>query len=339
MRDDYLWDKSGEPDPDVERLERTLGRLRAEREPSFDAAPAVVAMPAARRRRPAMWIAGWAAAAVLVVIVGAGVRRWLSPAATGPAWNVARLEGRALAVDRLHAGQWLETGGGDRARVSVSTVGEMELEPGTRIRLLRTAPGEQRFSLAYGTVHAVIWAPPGLFRVDTPSATATDLGCTYTLTVDRSGAGLLRVTSGWVAFAHGGRESFVPAGALCHTHAGAGPGTPFYEDAPPGLRQAVEAFDEDPTRRGTALATIAAEARVRDAPTLWHLIGRTSGAERAGMVDALAERVPVPTAAVREGALAGDRAALDQWWNELGLGDADWWRMWESRVPPRDRVP
>src|SRR5258705_12543581 len=29
MSDDYLWDGSGPPDPDVERLERMLGRLRS----------------------------------------------------------------------------------------------------------------------------------------------------------------------------------------------------------------------------------------------------------------------------------------------------------------------
>jgi len=28
MSNDYLWDRSGPPDPDVERLERMLGRLR-----------------------------------------------------------------------------------------------------------------------------------------------------------------------------------------------------------------------------------------------------------------------------------------------------------------------
>jgi hypothetical protein len=28
MNDDYLWDRSGEPDPDVERLERVLGEFR-----------------------------------------------------------------------------------------------------------------------------------------------------------------------------------------------------------------------------------------------------------------------------------------------------------------------
>ena len=29
MKDDYLWDPSSAPDPEVERLERMLGRLRS----------------------------------------------------------------------------------------------------------------------------------------------------------------------------------------------------------------------------------------------------------------------------------------------------------------------
>ncbi len=46
-------------------------------------------------------------------------------------------------------------------------------------------------------------APPRQFVVDTP-ARAVDLGCQYTITVDASGDGLLRVSLGWVAFEYGG---------------------------------------------------------------------------------------------------------------------------------------
>jgi hypothetical protein len=28
--------------------------------------------------------------------------------------------------------------------------------------------------------------------------------------------------------------------------------------------------------------------------------------------------------------LAGDRQALDAWWNELGLDSASWWRLWKN---------
>ena len=66
-------------------------------------------------------------------------------------------------------------------------------------------------SLAQGTIHARIWAPPKFFFVNTPSAVAIDLGCAYTLQVDEDGAGLVQVTHGWVGFEHERAGSFIPA--------------------------------------------------------------------------------------------------------------------------------
>ena len=42
MSDDYLWDGSGEPDPEIEKLERLLGKDRYQ--------PKAVAMPVRPRR-------------------------------------------------------------------------------------------------------------------------------------------------------------------------------------------------------------------------------------------------------------------------------------------------
>lgn len=342
MSDEYLWDRSGEPEKDIARLETVMGRLRSRpEEPAFAAQPAIVALPRHRARVGWRWTA-LAAAAILLAVVG--VTRWISLG--GPqAWSVIRLQGSPLVGGthiaqraRLGAGQWVETQAFDRVRIVTGSVGEVELEPRTRLRLLRATSGEHRFALQRGTLHAVIWAPPRRFLVETPSALATDLGCTYTLTVDSLGAGSLRVTSGWVAFQHGGRESFVPAGAICHTHPGRGPGTPRYDDAPAALGEALEQLDFaalPAEARAQALATVLSRARARDAFTLWHLILRVAPAERAQVVEALAARVAPPDEETRTGALSGDRAALDRWWNRLGLGDADWWRMWEGRWPEK----
>jgi hypothetical protein len=46
----------------------------------------------------------------------------------------------------------------------------------------------------------------------------------YTLQVDLNGAGLIKVTLGWVSFEGYGRESFIPDGAIGTTRPGAGPG-------------------------------------------------------------------------------------------------------------------
>jgi hypothetical protein len=52
---------------------------------------------------------------------------------------------------------------------------------------------DHRLALDHGAIEARIWAPPRLFFVETPSARAVDLGCVYTLEVDRAGAGRLSV--------------------------------------------------------------------------------------------------------------------------------------------------
>src|SRR4030095_15328631 len=112
---------------------------------------------------------------------------------------------------RLTTGDWLVTDDESRAQISVGEIGEVKVEPNSRIRLVQARDKEHRLGLARGKMQAFIWAPPGQFYVDTPSAVAVDLGCSYTLEVNDDGLGLLRVTLGWVAFEWEGRESFVPA--------------------------------------------------------------------------------------------------------------------------------
>src|SRR5437899_219749 len=145
-------------------------------------------------------------------------------------------------------------------------------------------PDVERLERLLGRLRAV---PPPL-RLPEPasrrrSATATDLGCVYTLYVDDRGAGLLSVVAGWVAFELGGRESFVPAGASCRTDPGRGPGTPRFDDAPVEWREALNEVDfgHDATAREAALRRVLDAARPRDRVTLWHLISRVNRVERA----------------------------------------------------------
>ena len=329
MNDDYLWDGSGEPDPAVERLERVLFPLRSDR-----AAPE---LPAARRQRFGGMLATLAAAAALVLALSG---TWLSPRGRGASWEVTRLEqapaGETVArVERLRVGEWLETGESSRARVKVGTIGQLEIEPRTRLRLVDAGAASHRLALDRGVLHARIWAPPGRFFVVTSSAVAVDLGCEYTLAVDEAGAGLLQVSSGWVDFEQGGRESFVPRGAACAMRPGTGPGTPYYEDASEELTRALSEVDFGPAgARKEALRRVLATARRKDALSLWHLLARRDGEGRPAVYDQLAELVAPPDGVTREGVLAGDRRMLDRWWEALGLGSAGWWRLWITHLPP-----
>jgi len=342
MNDDYLWDRSGPPDPDVERLERLLAPLRG-----TASAPDVSGRGArlkdlhdmrTRWTSPRFLAPTLAAAATIAVMIGV---TWQTTRSTG-SWEVARMTGQprigdsALSgVGRLGIGETLITDAASRARVDVSTIGQATVDTGSRVRLVDTREGHHQLALERGTLHAFITAPPGQFVVDTPSATATDLGCVYTLHVDEDGSGTLSVTAGWVAFEFKGRESFVPAGASSHTDPRLGPGTPRYDDATKTFRAAVDDVDADldEARRLAALKLVLAEARERDAMTLWHLIPRVGEAQRALVIDALAARVSMPAGVTRDAVMRLDKAALDQWWDALGLRDASWWRKWKGPYP------
>jgi hypothetical protein len=64
MNDDYLWDRSGEPDPEVERLERVLGKYRYQAKP-------LSALHSRLSERRGGWIRLAAvAAAILIVLAG-----------------------------------------------------------------------------------------------------------------------------------------------------------------------------------------------------------------------------------------------------------------------------
>jgi hypothetical protein len=158
-------------------------------------------------------------------------------------------------------------------------IAEISVGPNSRVRLLESRAVEQRLALDRGTIAAKIWAPPRFFVIQTSSALAVDLGCAYTLSVDDAGIGLLRVETGWVSFERDTRESIVPAGAACATRPGKGPGTPYYEDAAPEFREALESLDFG-TGGAAALGTIVPRARKRDGLTLWHLLERTAGRNR-----------------------------------------------------------
>ncbi len=298
MSDEYLWDRSGPPDPEVERLERALGRLRS-------TAPVPDFSAIGSRAAPSTRYVGWrflapalAAAATIALMAGAA---WQTPPAAA-SWPVARLSGtpriglRGVSdASRLAVGETLATDAASSARVDVSTVGVVTIGENTRVRLVDGV---------------------------------------YTLRVDEDGGGLLSVAAGWVAFEDKGRESFVPAGASSRTYPQIGPGTPSYDDADAAFQQALETVDVERNveRRGAALGAVLARARARDGMTLWHLIPRVSAGERGAVVDALAARAPMPAGVTRDGVMRLDRGALDRWWDALGLLDTGWWRRWKVEI-------
>ncbi len=221
----------------------------------------------------------------------------------------------------LTPGKWLETDAGTRVRIDVATIGQVEVAGGSRLRVLETSPTEQRLELSRGKIAAKIDAPPRLFFVNTPAATAVDLGCAYELEVDGKGAGKLRVTSGFVelerptggVWGQGARmSSLVPRGAECSIDPSRGPGTPVWTREPAEVKDAARRFDAAPDD-AAAFEALLEGLGPRDTLTLVHLLDRVDGPRRARVLDRLEAIEAAPAGASRAHVLAGDPDALAAW--------------------------
>lgn len=336
MSDEYLWDRGEPVDPDVAALERLLAPYGATTGPA--ARPPQWSVPP---RPVTTRFAGTVLAAAAVALLAVGVA-WLGPrplpsgTAAGDGWALAPLRGRPLlaaeAIDgprTVRPGAWIDTGASASARLDLGDGGRVIIAPDSRLQVTRATADDRRVHLAYGSIDALVWAPPGQVVVSMPAATAVDLGCAYTLTLDRQGRGALRVTTGWVGLVHEGREAFVPAGARVGIDPRTGPGTPVLVRGSEALHEAVTRFDVgEGATRDAALEVILREAAPGDALTLWHLLSRVAPADRGRVYDALAARLAPPDGVTRAGIVAGQQPMLDAWWGALGYGDRGWWDLW-----------
>jgi len=99
-----------------------------------------------------------------------------------------------VASGRLRVGDWVQTDDSSRALVAVGRIGQVEVQPDTRVQLVVARADEHRMALARGRIDAAVDAVPRLFFVETPVGTAIDLGCAYSLETDSLGYGRLHVT-------------------------------------------------------------------------------------------------------------------------------------------------
>src|SRR5262245_60454107 len=120
--DEYLWDGSGEPDPDVVRLE-TLLRPYGHKGAPFDAGVALAQGTPKRAARIALQV--FATAASLLLVVAAA---WFASAARRPGWNVQALAGApsvagtaVTAPSTLPVGGTITTDAASRARLDVAS--------------------------------------------------------------------------------------------------------------------------------------------------------------------------------------------------------------------------
>jgi hypothetical protein len=317
---DYLWDRSGPADPEVQHLETLLATYRSAERP--------LRLPKREVRELSVraWRFGFALAACAVIALVLFSYSSFNTAKTG--WQFvaeqghAEIEGRSIRAGVLHVGQSMETASGERVRIQVASIGDVEVRDRSQVQLVESREGRRRLAMKFGTIHAQIYAPPAVFVVDTPAARAIDLGCEYTLTVEANGKGHLSVDLGWVQLEYSGAQSLVPHGMVAEIAPGGRITPAYYPDATAAYSEALVRWSLDPNlraeERSKALDTLLREARLRDSLTLVNLFSRAnSSSERERIFDRLNQLVPAPADVNRGDVSAGVRGAVNAWWPEV----------------------
>lgn len=308
-RDDYLWDKSGARDAEVERLERLLARYRYD--PARDDAEWL-----RRKRRP--WLRGLLVAAGL--LIGLALVRALLPRDDTAGYAVTGVAG----LERIGVGERLETRS-STALVRVASLGDVRVEPSSSLRVDDDGERAHKLFLERGALHAKISARPGHFQVGTPAGLSIDLGCEYDLAVDDGGATTMTVTHGRVAFEAAGRRVVVPAHATCAASREGGPNVPVRLAAAPEFVAAVRALEVSKVAPAHDVEVVLA-ADVRDeSVTLFHLFQVAEAPElRTPLFERLSKVYPLPDGTDANALLRGDTDALESWRERF---ERDWaWR-------------
>lgn len=307
--DDYLWDRSGPADPDVQHLEQLLAPLAHDRP-----------LDELRLRRPrkrAPWIIGGgvliAAVAALVLYLRAS-RNGPCDGSTGFAFTAkggtVACANEQVARGVLPVGGVLDTGTAT-AELAIADIGIAELAANTRVRLDRSEANQrQQIHLERGRMHARVTAPPRIFAVTTPSTGVTDLGCEYTIEIDDKGKGFIEVQSGKVELETSAHALIVaPAGTIARLRENRAPSLPVAIGSSDALRVAVTSWEAGSP---DGLPALLAAAGIVDAITLANLAVLVPTDAKERVLNRLAELVPPPEGITVPSALA-DLAMFERW--------------------------
>jgi hypothetical protein len=308
--DDYLWDRSGDPDPDVARLESLLSPLRHD-------APLDELRLRRKRSRLPIFIAILGAVAAMVAVIlwwrsgGSTACRGGEGFAFSAQDGTVACEGATLAQGVLPVGGTLDTRS-STADLKIASIGSAELAPNTRVRLAHTSKDRHELFLERGKMHAKVVALPRIFAVATPSAQVVDLGCEYTIEIDDAGAGSICVQTGKVELETANQIVVVaPAVSCARLLAGRRAGLPYDPSASAELVAAIRAFEDGAS---DAFAVLAA-TRETDLVTLVNLVKVVPAAHKRAVLERLAQFLPGPQELTVDEALADD-ALLEMWIDE-----------------------
>lgn len=239
-------------------------------------------------------------------------------------WHVTKVKGTPVindgaksiaSFDSLKAGDWIETDDSSKAIITIAGLGEITVEPKSKVKILNSEKGEHKVLLEYGTINTNFSQKSEKFSIETKNSIAWDnnpKGTAYTFSVDNKGDGMILVKDGSVLLESRGKESVVPAGKICLVQASVGPGTPFSVNASAEFRNALYTYDFEPSNTN-AIYNVINTANNSDMISLINLIPRVNDDMKEQIYSKVSGVVAPPTYIIKDSLRYFDCEKLGEW--------------------------
>jgi hypothetical protein len=239
-------------------------------------------------------------------------------------WHVTKVKGTPVindgaksiaSFDSLKAGDWIETDDSSKAIITIAGLGQITVEPKSRVKILNSEKGEHKVLLEYGTINTDFSQKSEKFSIETKNSVAWDnnpKGTAYTFSVDNKGDGMILVKNGSVLLESRGKESVVPAGKVCLVQASVGPGTPFSVNASAEFRNALYTYDFAPNGQNT-IYNVINTANNSDMISLINLIPRVNDDVKEQIYSKVSGVVAPPTYIMKDSLRYFDCEKLGEW--------------------------
>jgi hypothetical protein len=197
------------------------------------------------------------------------------------AWEVSKLKFESTNAEPyavLSDYDFVETGVYDRLEILVPEVGNILLEPNTKIQRLSS----NSFLLLKGEITAIKDGAKEFLNVLVPGASIKDffLGGQYKLSLSNSNLAKLEVIDGWVSVNQGNLESRVLPNHICEVTADSGMGLPFVNYSSIEFISAANRYCFSNNSSEENLISLLSKADASNAVSLWNLMWRTSLKQR-----------------------------------------------------------
>lgn len=192
----------------------------------------------------------FASAAVILLIVSVALmntsRKGVFSVEEMSNWKLVNLKGDAfingVKSNKVNVGDWIQTDSVSSVVLKIANVGDVSIEPNTKVRFIQSDDNVSKIEVMYGTVNTST-SQADKFILQSSNMKVQDKGGSYSFKVDDKGNGVIYVNNGIANVVSDNKSAVVTDGKFCYYKPEYGVGIPFRKDAKPEFQNALYNYD------------------------------------------------------------------------------------------------